>query len=118
MRGPLPRLRSYGYAISAEAQNPDACWQWITFLSNEIPPGLIPARAALLESKAYEDQVGLDVANVAVASLEDAEIVSFLNLFMGFRVEMQTFVRAIERIQRGEMTAEEAMDWAQDRAAR
>jgi multiple sugar transport system substrate-binding protein len=122
---PLPRdARAFtlasadGYAISAEAQNPEACWQWITFLSNEIPPGLIPARTALLESKAYEDQVGFDVASVATASLEDAQIISFWTLFMRFGSEMQTFVRAIEKIQRGELTAEEAMDWAQDRVTR
>jgi ABC-type glycerol-3-phosphate transport system substrate-binding protein len=122
---PLPRdARAFtlasvdGYAISADAEHPEACWQWITFLSNEVPPGLIPARMALLESKAYEDQVGLDVAGVAIASLEDAEIISFWTLFMEFRAEMQFFVRAIERIQRGELTADEAMDWAQDMVMR
>jgi ABC-type glycerol-3-phosphate transport system substrate-binding protein len=104
----------YGYAISAQAQNPEACWQWITFLSNEIPPGLIPARTNVLESAEYEQRVGRAAAQVARASLEDAQMISFWTLFMGFRKEMQTFVRAVEKIQRGDLTADEAMNWAQD----
>ena len=40
------------------------------------------------------------------------------SLFMRFRGEMQAFIKAIEKIQRGDLTAPEAMDWAQDMAAR
>jgi multiple sugar transport system substrate-binding protein len=122
---PLPRDEQaftqaavYGYAISAQAQDPEAAWQWITFLSNEVPPGMIPARTQVLESAEYEERVGRDVADVALASLEDAEIISSWSLFMEFRSEMQAFVRAIEKIQQGELSAEEAMDWAQDRATK
>ena len=40
-----------GYYISAQAKEPQACWQWITFLSQE--PGAVqglPARRSLAES--------------------------------------------------------------------
>jgi multiple sugar transport system substrate-binding protein len=108
----------YGYAISAHAVDPDACWQWITFLSEQVHPGLIPARTSLLESKAYEERVGGQVVDVALASLENAEIVSYWSLFSGFQTEMRAFGRAVELVLRGDVTAQEAMEQAQQAAER
>ena len=108
----------YGYAISAHAADPDACWQWITFLSEQVHPGLIPARTSLLESKAYEERVGGQVVDVALTSLENAEIVSYWSLFSGFQREMRAFGRAVEQVLRGDITAQEAMEQAQQAAER
>jgi multiple sugar transport system substrate-binding protein len=117
---PLPRdARSftqamiYGYAITAQALEPEACWQWIAFLSEQVPQGLIPARTSVLESEAYEQAVGRDVAGVAAASLEGAEFVSYWALFTGFPSEMRALDRAIDRIIRGDATAWEALEQAQ-----
>jgi multiple sugar transport system substrate-binding protein len=120
---PLPRdERSFtmasilGYAMSAETANPDASWKWITFLSKNVHPGLIPVRRSLLESEAYEQRVGGEVVDVAIASLEEAELVSYWTLFTGFGSEMRIFDRAIDQILSGEATPQEAMDWAQSMA--
>jgi multiple sugar transport system substrate-binding protein len=120
---PLPRdaqsftLSSiYGYAISAHAADPDACWQWITFLSEQVHPGLIPARTSLLESTTYEERVGAEVVDVALESLESAEIISYWRLFSEFPREMQAFGHAVERILRGDVTVQEAMEQAQQAA--
>jgi multiple sugar transport system substrate-binding protein len=120
---PLPRDEQsftmasiLGYAISAETANPDASWKWVTFLSEQVHPGLIPVRRSILESEAYEQRVGGDVVDVALASLEEAELASYWTLFTGFQSEMRVFDRAIDQILGGEATPQEAMDWAQSLA--
>ena len=117
---PLPRdTQSFtqasinGYAISSRTLDPDACWEWVSFLSRETPAGPIPVRKSVLESETYEQRVGGEAVAVAIASLEDAEIISYWTLFTGFRSEMGVLERAVEQIIRGDSTAQEAMDWAQ-----
>jgi multiple sugar transport system substrate-binding protein len=120
---PLPRdersvtmASILGYAISAETAYPDASWKWITFLSTSVYPGLIPVRRSVLESEAYEQRVGGDVVDVALATLEETELVSYWTLFTRFGSEMRTFDRAIDQILSGEASPQEAMDWAQSMA--
>lgn len=122
---PLPRgaqsftpASVYGYAISAHAADPDACWQWIAFLSEQVHPGLIPARTSLLESRAYEERVGGQVVDVALDSLETAEIISYRRLFPEFRREMRALAEAVAGMLRGDLTAAEAMEQAQRAAER
>jgi ABC-type glycerol-3-phosphate transport system substrate-binding protein len=107
-----------GYAISAHALAPDACWEWIAFLTSQTSAGAIPVRRSVLESEAYEQRVGGEAVDVAIASLENAEIISYWTLFSGFRYEMGIFERAVQRILRAESTAQEAMDWAQSTVAK
>jgi multiple sugar transport system substrate-binding protein len=116
---PLPRdaqsftqASIYGYAISAHATNLDACWQWVTFLCEQVHPGLIPARTSLLESKTYEERMGAQEIDVALASLENAEIISYWRLFSGFPREMQAYRQAIGQVLDGDLTVQEAMDLA------
>jgi multiple sugar transport system substrate-binding protein len=101
-----------GYVISAEAQNPDACWEWIVFLTHQVPPYGMPVRKSLLESEAFEDEVGEDVAAVARHSIEHALLLSpeAWEIYGQF----QTFDEALARIFSGRATALEAMQWAQE----
>jgi multiple sugar transport system substrate-binding protein len=115
---PLPRGRqsaafasASGYAISAQAEAPDACWEWISFLSRQVLPYGMPARKSVTESQAYEDQVGKDVAAVARMSIEHALFLSPA----GWDVygTFQIFDEAVVKISNDLETAQEAMDWAQ-----
>ena len=100
-----------GYLISSQTRFPDACWQWISFLSQQMPQGAVPARKSLAESSAYRDSVGSEVAAVARASLENAALLS--PGMMQFWGDLGHFWRAIDSISRGSATPEEAMLQAQ-----
>ncbi|MCP4538448.1 MAG: extracellular solute-binding protein [Chloroflexi bacterium] len=116
---PLPRDAQsaipavvFGYAISAQAMSPDACWKWITFLSKQVqtPYNMTPARRSLVESADYEQFVGGDVAAVARQSMEDTMLLSpALVEFMPF----DAYFRAIDDIVNGRATPQEAMTRAQ-----
>jgi multiple sugar transport system substrate-binding protein len=100
--------------VFADAQNPDACWQWLSFVSQHMPPNwLAPMRSSLGESEAYEQLVGEEVAEVVRASMTDVLTISpeLANQFGPFR-------QAFDRITTGRDTPQEAMDWAQQEAER
>lgn len=122
---PLPRdaqaatqAWGWGYAIRSEAQNPEACWRWIAFLSEQMPNRLMPARRSLAESEAYEQLVGNETAAMARLAMEDATLVSYWTLWGmdGAGSEMMILQRAMRRIARGEATPQEAMNMAQQQA--
>jgi ABC-type glycerol-3-phosphate transport system substrate-binding protein len=104
-----------GYAIYAQTEHPDACWQWITFLSQRIPYRLMPARKSLAESTAYGQLVGEDVAIVARASMENAVLINLI-AFAEFEDDMGVLAEAVGEVIDENMTPEEAMEWAQRRA--
>ena len=105
-----------GYFVSSQAQHPDACWRWISFLSEQTPYRLMPARKSLAESAAYERQVGSDVAAVAQASVESAMVPS--PRLAEFGGVWGIFWRALDAIISGRSTPEEAMISAQQEAER
>jgi len=100
-----------GLFISSQAQNPDACWQWIVFLSEQVPCSLIPARRSLVESTVYDQLVGNDIAAVARASLTSA-----LPVYHKFYQISDIFDDAATTIVDGDSTPQEAMDKAQREA--
>lgn len=58
-RAPLPRGEVgatfgtvVGLMIAAEAEDPQACWDWVAFVSENPPPALMPARRSLGEAGA------------------------------------------------------------------
>jgi multiple sugar transport system substrate-binding protein len=59
-----------GYFISAQTEAPQACWQWLTFLT-EQPDAVqgLPARRTVAESEAYRQQVGEERAAAYLASV-------------------------------------------------
>jgi multiple sugar transport system substrate-binding protein len=56
--------------ISRQAENPDACWEWFEFLS-EQPAAFngVPARRSALESQAWAESVGAETAAALRAAL-------------------------------------------------
>jgi ABC-type glycerol-3-phosphate transport system substrate-binding protein len=71
----------------------------------------MPVRKSLAESKTFEDEVGKDVAAVARTSVENALLFSpsGWDIYGMFPI----FNEAIEKIISGQMSAQEAMEWAQ-----
>jgi ABC-type glycerol-3-phosphate transport system substrate-binding protein len=115
---PLPRGKepaafafTSGLAVSSETENPDACWKWIDFVTRQVPLYGMPVRKSLAESKTFEDEVGKDVAAVARASVEYALLFSPAgwDLYGTFQI----FDEAVEKINGGWLSAQEAMEWAQ-----
>lgn len=104
----------WGYAISSQAEQPDVCWEWIAFLSNQAPPRVAPARRSMVESEPFAKEVGVD----AVAALQ-ASMVGTLLVWHAYDEPEDTwelFSRAIDRIHSGKSTPQEAMTDAQQEA--
>ena len=103
-----------GYVISAQAQNPDAAWEWVVYLTHQVPLNGIPARKSVIESQEFEDQAGEDVVAAARASIENVILLSAeaWEIYGQF----QTFNEALNMIYSGQATAGEAMTWAQDQS--
>jgi ABC-type glycerol-3-phosphate transport system substrate-binding protein len=61
-----------GYVISADATHPQACWEWIKFASDRsavVTRGL-PARRSIAESPSFRSQVGEEVADALLYTVE------------------------------------------------
>ena len=115
---PLPRdARSAtlgfvrAYAISAQTAHPEACWEWVKFLSQQPAPYGIPARRSLAESPVYEAQAGTQAAAVSRAAVENALIVSSLQF--EFEEALGAYAQAVQEVVDGKYSAEEAMLRAQ-----
>jgi multiple sugar transport system substrate-binding protein len=103
-----------GYAASVDTRHPEACWEWMTYLSEQIPPFVLPARRSLAESVEYTEQVGAEIAKVAQASVEDAWIVPDVQMTeLGEQTE--SLVEALTEIMNGNATAPEALTALQER---
>ena len=116
---PLPRGQQSAtmviieaYFISADTQHRDAAWEWVSFLSQQLPQRLAPVRRSLAESNAYEQKVGADVAAVTQASMESALLLS--PELAEFETALGVLQRAFGEIAAGRATPQEALDWAQD----
>jgi ABC-type glycerol-3-phosphate transport system substrate-binding protein len=101
-----------GYAISARTENPEAAWLWLTFLTEQIPQALIPARRSLAESEEFQDQIGAEAASAAAKSIQHVTLIS-PDLFQ-FGNSLEYFSEAVNDIVDGTASAQEALDWAQD----
>jgi multiple sugar transport system substrate-binding protein len=108
------------YAISSQSEHPDACWQLISFLEGQMPSDAqMPARQSLAESPAYNESVGAELAEVTRSSAREGLLFIFLRAAIDreLSAQMDIFKAGVQKVIAGEMTAQEAMDWAQQKAA-
>jgi ABC-type glycerol-3-phosphate transport system substrate-binding protein len=103
-----------GYVISSRAEDPDAAWEWLVYLTHQVPIDGIPARTSVLESETFEDEAGEDVAAAARASVEGMVLLS--NAAWEIYGQFYTFGEALNMIYSGQASAGEAMIWAQDKS--
>jgi multiple sugar transport system substrate-binding protein len=104
----------YGYAIAAASQNPEAAWKWINYLSKQVPQIAMPARISLSSSEAFAEQVGSDNAAAVLASAENLALIT--PDLLQFEESFQYFHQALVEIVNGTLSAEDALNWAQDMA--
>ena len=103
-----------GYFISAQTPHADACWEWISFLSQQLPGRLIPVRKSLAEGDEFTRQAGSEVAAIARASMENALLLS--PELAAFEQAVDVFGKAFDAVINGRSTPLEAMTWAQQEA--
>ena len=109
-----------GYAIHTQTQHPDACWEWIVFLSQQtlsdaqLSHRLMPARKSVAESTAYGQLVGADIAAVARVAMENAVMIDPV-AFAQFEDAMDIFGEAVGEVVDENLTPQEAMEQAQQR---
>ncbi len=102
-------------AISAQTKHPEACWQWLAFLSQQPPARLVPARRSVAESAAYERLVGAENAAAARQSAEHTIVIPFDTPELYGKLG-QLWMQAINDIVNGDATVQEAMTRAQQLA--
>jgi len=107
-----------GYFVSAQSEFPQACWQWLTFLTGqaEAVQGL-PARRSVAESAAYRQQVGDGRAAAYLAGMTGSErpLLRFSDNAWLWGATYWLF-QAYGQVLEGEANVEEALDAAQQRA--
>jgi ABC-type glycerol-3-phosphate transport system substrate-binding protein len=113
-RQPFNLVFSSAYVMAAETEVPEEAWQWIRFLTEQVGYGAFPVRRSFIESKAFEDQVGAEVADVLKLVLEDARYFP-TNLGDEIGRDFGSFQRALDKIVNQGMAPDEAMDWASER---
>jgi multiple sugar transport system substrate-binding protein len=118
---PLPRDKHastlgfvLAYAASSHTKYPDACWQWITYLSKQPPPFVSPARRSLAESTAFAEQVGAEAAAIARAAVEEALIVTNVQM-AGLDQSADGFDEALQAIMNGKVDALQGLSDLQSR---
>jgi multiple sugar transport system substrate-binding protein len=111
---PITQADVEGYAIYSQTESPDACWEWIIFLTQEAGYRLMPARRSLAESTEYEQFVGENVATAAQTSIENAVMIS--PQLGAFGEVLALFTQGVNMVIEEEATAQEAMGWAQQQA--
>jgi len=108
-----------GYFISAQSDAREACWRWITYLTEQpnVSTGL-PARKSVAESAAYRELVGAERADAYLASVSSGSRASFYQRISdeGNWLGMMSFwlSDAYNRVVSGEMTVEESLAAAQE----
>jgi multiple sugar transport system substrate-binding protein len=108
-------LSARGYFISARAENPQACWQWIAFLSGqpEAVQGL-PARRSVAESEAYRQQVGEERVAAYLTSVAGLERpFQIFSEESWLRGAIYWLFQAYGQVLKGEASVEEALGIAQ-----
>jgi ABC-type glycerol-3-phosphate transport system substrate-binding protein len=107
-----------GYFISSQTQARQACWEWITFLTEQPSAATgLPARQATAESDEYRQQVGDERAEAYLASISVGERASFFQRMSDegnwLMFASMWLSNAYDSIVEGEMTVEEALADAQ-----
>lgn len=107
-------VRVEALVVSSQAQHPEACWEWISFISHQMPPDYVPARRSLLESDAYERQVGAEVAAVDRAALQSLVLFSRSDSASELAEAWQVLQKAVREVYDGSASAAEALTRAQE----
>jgi ABC-type glycerol-3-phosphate transport system substrate-binding protein len=104
-----------GFAISAASKNVSSAWKWISFLSQQAPARLMPARRSLAESQQYASQAGQDAAAAARASMENV-LLATPDTVNKLGPVFNLFFETVTRMVNNTSPVEDALKAAQQRA--
>lgn len=120
---PLPRdvqaattANAYVLGISSQAADADACWQWLAYLSQQLPSDLyLPARTSLLQKVQPEDSSNQEALSAGGAALEG---ILLINADMAENVApaADAFLKAVDAILNKNEPVEEQLQQAQQKA--
>ena len=109
-----------GYFISAQSTKRQACWTWISYLTQQstVVSGL-PARKSVAESDEYRQRVGAERVDAYLASVSSGSRASFFQRLSDaenwLRFATSWLSDAYSRVVSGETTVDEALDAVQER---
>ncbi len=109
-----------GYYISAAAEVPQACWQWISFLTEQPNVGTgLPARQATAISAAYQQHVGAGQAQAYLHTINNTVQPSFFHAFTDqpwLNISLFWLSDAYDQIMNEDLSIEIALEYAQVKA--
>ncbi|HCE17569.1 MAG TPA: hypothetical protein DEQ80_06895 [Anaerolinea thermolimosa] len=104
-----------GAAVSARSLHPSEAWNWIAFVSRQIPPRLVPARLSLAKSETFDQQAGKEVAEVARQAMEGALLLTRESL-EDFNIGIDIFISMIDSLVNGDFDLNRELEKAQRNA--
>ena len=97
--------------IFSDALHPDTCWDWVSYVSRQVPYALAPARESIAESEAYEEAVGAEVAAAVRESLRHRLSYAREGTERGWEA-WSAFSNAVQEIVKVEASPREALERA------
>lgn len=110
-------LLVHAYYISADAPNPNACWDWLVFLSDQAEiVKRLPARRSVAASSSWQSKQEPEALTAYLATLEDSPVLPLAPLESGWLVYTYPWLQeAFEGVLSG-TTASLALEEAQAKA--
>ena len=120
---PLPQdahaatmVQAYLLGISSQAADADACWQWLAYLSQQLPPDLfLPARTSLRNKIQPEDSSNQEALSAGSAALDGVLLIS-ADMGENVRPALDAFWKAVDAILQKNESAEVQLQLAQEKA--
>lgn len=107
-----------GFHISAQAKQPQGCWEWLKFLSSDIGnlQGSVPARASVAKSEEFLKQAAPETAEIAKiyteALRQPSQPGDDMNAMYG-QIDFYWFFKAISEAIEGQASLSEGLAMAQ-----
>ena len=120
---PLPQdaqaatmVMAYLLGISSQAADADACWQWLAYLSQQLPPDLfLPARSSLRDKVQPVDASNQEALSAGSAALEGVLLIGS-DLRENFIPALTAFWQAVDAVLQKNEPAETQLQLAQEKA--
>ncbi len=103
-------------AISAQAKHPQACWEWVSFLSRQVPSRYVPARVSVAQSAEYERIAGSEAAAVARTTMRGTLLTTFPEGSPFVEKAGAALMQAVGEIMAGRVAVREALQHAEEQA--
>jgi multiple sugar transport system substrate-binding protein len=104
-----------GFAITTRSQHPDEAWKLVSFLSRQMYNLSLPVRRSIVASAEYKNWAGDDAAAIAEVVMRKG-LPYYPASYHNYHEAIHILADAAFRVQTGQMTAEQAAEWAKNEA--